>query len=259
MADFYAINPFGAPIRHFERVSSTMDEARKLAAEGCPHGTVAAADFQESGRGRVRGRLWDAEEGAALLCTTILRFGSISRMPAALTLRAGLAAAEAIEATGGFSHGRIQVKWPNDVLALIPGTLPSLGRKLCGILCESDGEAVYVGTGFNIAQSRFPSDIAGKATSMLIETGDAPRREAVLAAFLERLRSIIADERWKERLEARLFRKDERVVFETGAADSGKLVEGTLAGIGAGGELLIRPDGESNPRAFVNGELKVYG
>ncbi|MDR3146361.1 MAG: biotin--[acetyl-CoA-carboxylase] ligase, partial [Treponema sp.] len=59
-------NPFGAPVYHRERVSSTMDEARILAAAGEAGGTVIAADFQEAGRGRTRGRTWTADPGKNL-------------------------------------------------------------------------------------------------------------------------------------------------------------------------------------------------
>jgi hypothetical protein len=67
-----------------------------------------------------------------------------------------------------------------------------------------------------------------------------------------------ADGTWRERLGARLYRKDERVRFLAGGADTGKRVEGVLAGIGEAGELLIIPDGEKNARAFITGELEVY-
>jgi BirA family biotin operon repressor/biotin-[acetyl-CoA-carboxylase] ligase len=255
-----AENPFGAPVYRFGSVSSTMDEAKRLAAAGCRNGTVAVADVQEAGRGRIPGRVWRSEPGESLLCTTVLRFPSLREMPAALTLRVGLAAAAAIERTAPFPPGSVQVKWPNDVLAVQTGTLPSRGKKLCGILCESDGSAVYVGTGFNLAQRAFAPEIREKATSILLETRAETTREALLEAFLSELDSVlrIRGGEWKDRLESRLFRRGESVRFETGAADSGAVVSGTLVGIGPGGEALIAVEGEPVPRAFVSGELRVY-
>ncbi|MFA6507441.1 MAG: biotin--[acetyl-CoA-carboxylase] ligase [Treponemataceae bacterium] len=253
-------NPFGAPIYSFKQVSSTMDEARRVAASGCPNGTVVIADIQEAGRGRIAGRSWRSGRGESLLCTTILRFPSLDSLPSALTLRVGLAAAYAIEDVAPFPVGCVRVKWPNDVLAEQAGTSPSVGKKLCGILCEADGSAVYVGTGFNIAQREFPPEISGKASSIFLETMTEPSRESLLTAFLTRLAGVVLDtsNAWKTQLENRLFRRGERVRFETGMADSGVLIEGILVGIGAAGEVLIRADGDTAAKAFVSGELKVY-
>jgi len=253
-------NPFGAPIYSFERVSSTMDEARSIAGSGCPSGTVVIADIQEAGRGRIAGRSWRSAGGESLLCTTILRFPSLHSLPSALTLRVGLAAAAAIEDVAPFPAGRVRVKWPNDVLAEQAGTSPTRGKKLCGILCEADGSAVYVGTGFNIAQREFPPEIRGKASSIFLETKMEPSRESLLTAFLSRLADIVPDtsNKWRTQLENRLFRRGERVRFEIGAADSGILIEGVLVGIGADGEVLIRADGDAEAKAFVSGELKIY-
>jgi hypothetical protein len=60
---------------------------------------------------------------------------------------------------------------------------------------------------------------------------------------------------WKEDIEDKLYKKGERVCFIQGAAGSGKKVTGTLSGIGPGGELLIIPDGETEVRGFVSGEV----
>jgi len=260
MEDPASRNPFGSPVYRYGRVSSTMEKARGLAAEGCPHGTVAMADFQESGRGRIPGRTWSAEPGSALLCTTVLRFSSFAAVPPALTLRVGLAAAEAIEEVGAFPPDRIKLKWPNDVLAESGGPAPSSALKLCGILCESDGAAVYVGAGFNIAQKDFPPEISRKATSIFRETGTAPGRDVLLEAYLRKLGAVLGDpgDGWRIRLEQRLFRRGERVRFEAGAADSGAIVAGILVGIGTGGELLIRTGEDAEPKAFASGELKLY-
>ena len=63
---------------------------------------------------------------------------------------------------------------------------------------------------------------------------------------------------WRECLTQRLYKKGETVRFAPGVADSCLLVEGTLCGLGPGGELLIIPNGEKTERAFITGELQVY-
>ena len=251
-------NPYGAPVYSMERTPSTMDEARSLAARGVLSGTVIMADMQEAGRGRIPGRTWTSAAGESLLCTAILRYATFRDIPAALSLRAGLAAARTIELVAPELEGRVRVKWPNDVLVV---SEDGVGKKVCGILCESDGAAVYIGSGFNLLQEAFPAGIAGKASSIRLETGRRIDRTAVLETYLGELRRILdpsADAAWREELEARLYRRGQRVEFEPGLADSGRSVFGVLEGIGPGGELLIRPDGEVPLVSFPTGELRVY-
>jgi hypothetical protein len=66
------------------------------------------------------------------------------------------------------------------------------------------------------------------------------------------------EEAWHRDLTERLYKRGERVIFAEGAADSGRIVEGCLEGIGREGELLIAAGGEE-ARAYFNGELRVYG
>lgn len=256
-------NAFGASVHHSTVVASTMDEARSLAASGVPHGTVVVADVQEAGRGRTAGRVWADEAGKSLLCTTILRFANLASMPAALTLRVGLAAARAVEDVTPALRGRVLVKWPNDLMIAPAAPAPATvgARKVCGILCESDGKTVFVGVGINVGQTRFPEDLAAKATSIALDAQVWPDRFALLARLLFRLKEALSpasDATWREDLSSRLHLRGERVRFMAGSADSPTHVEGVLVGIGASGELLILCDGETEPRPFVAGELLAY-
>jgi BirA family biotin operon repressor/biotin-[acetyl-CoA-carboxylase] ligase len=73
----------------------------------------------------------------------------------------------------------VRVKWPNDVHVG--------GKKICGILCERNGDCVIVGIGVNVNQTVFAPEIADWATSLRMETGvmgDVGKaRDAVLSAF----------------------------------------------------------------------------
>lgn len=273
-------NPFGAPVYHLETTSSTMDESRNLAARGEGHGTVVVADFQEAGRGRTPGRLWTADRGRNLFFTILLRYPGFASIPPALTLRTGLALALGVEDFAPPLAGRVMVKWPNDLMIPSPGR-GKKARKAAGILTEGDGETVHIGIGVNLAQTVFPPDYRDKATSIALALGEggsaaftfppdwppgAPFR--LLEKILSRLyREIVPPEgpagpeapgNWRERLTERLYMRGRRVRFIAGGAGSGQAVEGSLEGIGPGGELLILPrDGEF--RSFVTGELDVYG
>ena len=48
------------------------DLAKKLAAEGCPEGTLVTADYQSAGKGR-RGRAWSSPKGEAVYMSLVLR------------------------------------------------------------------------------------------------------------------------------------------------------------------------------------------
>ncbi|MDR2477958.1 MAG: biotin--[acetyl-CoA-carboxylase] ligase [Treponema sp.] len=246
-------NPFNAPVYHEETVSSTMDIARLLAAQGEKHGAVITADFQEAGRGRVRERPWNMERGNNLPFTILLRYGRIEAIPAAITLRSGLALAHAIEDFVPALSGRVMIKWPNDIMI---GS-----KKAAGILAEAEGGNVFTGIGINVAQQEFPPALRDKAVSLGSAAGIAiapETRFTLLETILARLYRELAASDWRGRLLERLYKKGEQVCFIDGGAGSNRAIEGRLEGIGPGGELLITPNGENCARAFVTGELRVY-
>jgi BirA family biotin operon repressor/biotin-[acetyl-CoA-carboxylase] ligase len=255
-------NPFGAPVYHEETVSSTFDVARVLAGQNEPHGTVITADFQEAGRGRLN-RPWVTERGKSLMFTIILRYANAyspaSSMPAALTLRAGLAVSLAVEDLApALIGGSVRIKWPNDVMIN--------ARKAAGILTEADGKNVFIGVGVNVAQQEFPEQYRSKAGSIihsfpaLAENARFDLLEKILLRLYAEIESPppAGAEAWRERLLRRLYKKGETVTFTEGVADSENLVEGLLSGLGPGGELLIIPKGEEKARSFITGELRVY-
>jgi BirA family biotin operon repressor/biotin-[acetyl-CoA-carboxylase] ligase len=259
-------NPFNAPVRYEETVSSTMDVSRKLARENFPHGAVIVAEFQESGRGRIRDRRWEMDRGANLSFTILLRYSSIEDIPPALTLRAGFAVSLAIEDFAPCLQGLCLVKWPNDIL--IRDMRGEGCKKAVGILCEADGGNVHLGIGVNVTQKEFPPHLREKATSISLAADmdiSQDERFVLLEKILSRLYSELdaaqngeeenSANNWRQRLEQKLYKKGEQVLFIEGAAGSGKEVKGLLAGIGNGGELLIVPNGEEDKRSFVTGEL----
>jgi BirA family biotin operon repressor/biotin-[acetyl-CoA-carboxylase] ligase len=119
-----------------------MDVAHQQAANGAPAGTLVIANEQTAGRGRG-GKSWQSEPGAGLWMTLIERPTDISGI-GVLSLRVGLAAAEALDR---FASEPVRVKWPND-LYLDDG-------KLAGILVEArwreqSVEWVAIGMGINV-------------------------------------------------------------------------------------------------------------
>jgi BirA family biotin operon repressor/biotin-[acetyl-CoA-carboxylase] ligase len=158
--------PFLAPVYYKERTVSTMADARLLAAQGEPHGTVVIAGVQEAGRGRIPGRSWTAGPGEGLLFTILLRYQGFSAIPEALTLRTGLALSLAIEDFAPPLKGLVSVKWPNDIMIGSPQAQST--RKAAGILTEGDGETVFIGIGVNMSQGTFPQDFRSWAVSIAL-------------------------------------------------------------------------------------------
>jgi BirA family biotin operon repressor/biotin-[acetyl-CoA-carboxylase] ligase len=164
---------FGVPYLWHERCPSTQDVLR---GSGLPEGAVAVAEHQTAGRGRS-GRRWDDRPGAAVLVSVLLRPPLGAPLPQ-LSLAAGLATAEALEALTGTPAG---IKWPNDVLLA--------GRKVAGILLESDADAVVCGIGVNVGQAEgeLPADTKVPAASLRTATGLDVDRATLLARLLDAL------------------------------------------------------------------------
>jgi BirA family biotin operon repressor/biotin-[acetyl-CoA-carboxylase] ligase len=228
-------------------VDSTQAEAFRLAASGAADGTAVVADTQSSGRGR-RGRGWLDAPGESLLLTVLVRARLAAAALPQLSFVAAVAVAEALESVTGLAP---RLKWPNDVLVR--------GRKLAGILLESrpaPGEAcVAIGIGVNLAQRVFPEELAGRATSVRIEGGLVPERDAMLEAVLHAL------DRWRGRLEREGFagvREAWRARGETlGRPVSVDGITGTAVDIADDGALLV--DDGVRVRRVVAGELDAGG
>ncbi|GHV88144.1 hypothetical protein AGMMS50267_05040 [Spirochaetia bacterium] len=230
-------NPFGAPVYYRETVSSTMDEARLLAAGGADHGTVICAGFQEAGRGRTPGRPWNADRGKNLFCTILLRCGDFAAIPRALTLRTGLAVSLAIEDAAPALKDRVLVKWPNDIM---------IGeRKAAGILTEGDGRVVYIGIGVNVGQTDFSGALRTKAVSIVLAQREYSAAKAGAASTPG---STPGGERTGqeacflllERILARLYRELQTRGLQTGGLTApdrdGGAADGFSGGEGGGGE-----------------------
>ncbi|HET6200285.1 MAG TPA: biotin--[acetyl-CoA-carboxylase] ligase [Candidatus Acidoferrales bacterium] len=172
--------PFAKHIFHFFKVDSTNTVAMRLGEEGEAHGTVVVAEEQTSGRGRA-GHSWHSEKAAGIYVSILLRPQISPMLAPALTLVAGLAAYDAIAEQSGLPP---DIRWPNDVLLK--------GKKVCGILTEMQAEPdrmhfAVIGIGINVNQPKMPSELAGIATSMRMETGRVHSRLDLLARLLRHL------------------------------------------------------------------------
>ncbi len=236
------INPWpDAVVEMRESTASTMDDARALARTGCATGSVVCARFQERGRGRVPGRTWISSPGESLLATVVVLKRDIAFPPPELPLRAGVAAARAVEDASGAS---VLIKWPND---LVVG-----GRKLAGILCESSGDFLLVGIGINLLQASFAAEIGSTACSLLQISGQRVSASRMLSLVLVRLREVLHDDGWRQRLREHLDAMGKRVRVDL--LGSGSVVEGTIEGVDEKGRLMLR-QGDGTPVLIEQGEI----
>ena len=227
---------FGRPYLY----EDTCESTQRLLGADLPEGVVAVCDVQTGGRGRL-GRPWEAPQGAAILCSLLVRPPQ-DRRPAELSLVAGIAVAEAVEHALGLA---VQIKWPNDVMVN--------RRKVAGILAEADGEAVVVGVGLNVNQTReeLPTEAQSAPGSLYLTDGVRRPRAPILADLLAELEH--AYDRWRvggldalyDTLGARDFLRG-RKVFLDGEAGVG-------VGIERDGRLAVEIDGER--RLLESGEI----
>ena len=164
---------FGAVFHYAELCRSTQ----RMFAETDVEGTIAVAEEQSHGRGRL-GRTWQAPARTSVLVSVLLRPSvDPARLPE-LSLVAGGAIAEAIAEVTGIEPA---IKFPNDILVG--------GRKVAGILAESSDGRVVLGIGVNANQTedQLPADTQTEPTSLRIELGKSIDRAELLAAILVRL------------------------------------------------------------------------
>lgn len=160
-----------------------------LDARAGRHGDVFTADFQTAGRGRLDHK-WLSPPGTNLLMSAVLGVGGLPpEQVVTLPLVIGLAVVRAVSAAWQDEAScQVRLKWPNDVLVN--------GRKLAGILCERQGDAVIVGIGVNVGQTEFPPELAGRSTSLRLLAGDCPPVEQVRDAVLREIGDLY--ELWRQ-------------------------------------------------------------
>lgn len=177
----------GVRLEIVDEIDSTSTRLLAMAAEGAPSGTCLAAEWQSAGRGR-RGRSWVSSLGGSLTFSLLWRFERGAGHLAGLSLAVGVAVARALSACG---VERVQVKWPNDLVADF--------RKLAGILVETSGEmqgpsVAVIGVGVNYRLGERAMDqIDQPVTDVAQCSSVVPSRSALLAALLTELAAVLVE------------------------------------------------------------------
>ena len=238
---------------HFAReIDSTNLWIKRLAKEGAPEGTLALAEFQSAGRGRL-GRSWEVPEGTSVMMSILLRPKFEPQYAPTLTLVMGMAVAKAVKSLG-FD---VSIKWPNDVVVS--------HKKICGILTEMgvrDGKIDYavIGVGINVNIKEFPEEMADKATSLYLESGKEFDRSQIPGLVME------AFEKYYEKFAATCDLSGLKEEYESILANYNQPVrvlakepyEGVARGITDGGELLVEKT-DGTIATVSAGEVSVRG
>jgi BirA family biotin operon repressor/biotin-[acetyl-CoA-carboxylase] ligase len=234
----------GRRIEYFETISSTMHEAARLAAQGCPSGTAVVAEEQSAGQGR-HGHSWHSEAGAGLYVTVVLHPVIPPDSLPVLTLALGLAAAETISRISDISP---DLRWPNDVMIA--------DRKVAGILVQLADSAAIAGIGMNVNHAAFPPDIACEATSLRLAAGRPQSREDLLIVLLPTIDSFcrMLEDGGRRPILEMFVRHSSHVRGKRVRVDQpGGTLEGITAGLDPSGYLILRADDGSESLILAGG------
>ena len=244
----------GQRVYFSEEIDSTNTQAKRLAEEDAPSGTLVVSDCQVKGKGR-RGRVWTSPKGEAIYMTILLRPQIRPDRASMVTLVMGLSVVQAIRNVLGLETS---IKWPNDVV---------LNRKkLVGILTEMSAQMDYIeylviGTGINANMTAFSEELKDKATSLRMEMGRPVNRAALIAESMKCFEKNY--EIFEKTQDLSGLMEDYQAVLANlnqpvRVLEPGHEYSGIARGINEKGELLVeREDGTVT--AVYSGEVSVRG
>ena len=237
-----AIKPF--KLYWYPRLGSTNDQAAMLRKRGelfAP--AIVLTGCQTAGRGRG-GNSWWSRRG---VLTVTFVFPINDRVaPHQLPLLAGLALRDAAALLA--PEGRVQLKWPNDLLID--------GRKLAGLLCERVHKADLVGLGMNvnINPCTAPRELRGRMTSLAEWSATPLDLTAVLISLSRALHAMLTHQ--NERTFGEHLRQYDRhhalIGRRVSISDGGTTptLTGKCEGLDPMGRLLVR-EGRTLHRAIA--------
>ena len=243
----------GKTVHFAKETDSTNEWCKRMSKEGAEHGTLAVAEFQSAGKGRL-GRRWTAPEGSSVMMSILLRPEFEPQYASMLTLVMGLSVAQAVKEL----DVEVSIKWPNDVVVS--------RKKICGILTEMGLEngkirEVIIGIGINVNLEEIQDDLKDKATSLYLETGKKYDRNRVIGLIMEKFEKNY--EKFVKTCDLSLMLDDYNAMLANRSQpvrilDKLNTYEGIAIGIDREGELLVKvADGAI--RKVCSGEVSVRG
>lgn len=249
----------GRHYHYVESIGSTNNRLKEWLADGSnpPAGTVLLTDHQTAGRGRLD-RRWEAPPATSLLFSILFRPGWPAEKSGRLTMLAGLAVAEAIEAVAGLD---VRLKWPNDIMLRQDGGWAKAAGLLLDAVVENgktlESAVLGIGINVNIPIEALPEAIT-PPTSLLVACGRPVARRPLLLACLNQLehhydaagRGISPWAAWNERLITL-----GRAVTVT-AAGTKETLTGVAEATNEMGHLIVR-DGAGHRHTVTAGDVTL--
>lgn len=228
-----AVRPFR--LHWFARLRSTNDHAAAMRKRGALFApAIVLTSRQTAGRGRGTNSWWSAPDcvTATFVLPEIDHF-----QPHQVPLIAGLAARAALEELVGAEN--IRLKWPNDLLL-------KDDRKVAGLLCErvNNADLIGIGVNVNVARSRLPRTLQGRAGSLRELTRAPLPLNGVVVALARHLSERLA--RPAEHPFSQLLREYDRHHALLGrrvsvaATEDARPLAGVCVGLDRMGRLLLR-------------------
>lgn len=244
----------GREVTYFDLTDSTNTQARFLAEEGAPHGTLVVAEKQEGGKGR-RGRSWESPAGSGIWMSLLLKPEMNPMNASMLTLIMALAAEKGIRETTGLQS---MIKWPNDLVLN--------KKKICGILTEMATDQmeikyVIIGIGINVAQTEFPEEIKATATSLFLESGERVPRSKIIGGIMKAFEEYYEKFMETEDMSGLIDEYNEKLANMNNEvcilAPTGDF-RGVSTGINKTGGLMVRLE-DGSETEVISGEVSVRG
>ncbi len=260
-ASQWAGGELAAPVIVLGDTGSVLDDAWALVkADKLPVWGSVLASSQSSGRGQTR-RHWQSPKGniyAALRLPNVAPFDNTAAAPALSAL--------IIEALENI-HCKVQLKWPNDLVANL--------KKFGGILLEEKQGVIIAGIGININEAplnsfmREGAALEGGVLPLLkhdfqeltyynnnIYSDEIPLSERLWLYLVRRMyfcytteSPMLWSDNWKKIAERNLLWKGQSASLH----DTDTVINGIVMGLGVGGELALLVDG--NEQYFLSGSL----
>jgi BirA family transcriptional regulator, biotin operon repressor / biotin---[acetyl-CoA-carboxylase] ligase len=216
-----------------------------------PGPTLLLAEKQTAGRGRS-GRTWHMEPGKTLTFSLAWKFLLPMAQLPGLSLVAGVAIAETLDAHGVDAR----LKWPNDVLMD--------GGKLAGILIEAVAEkeasqpAVWaiIGVGLNLQSSNYLSEQIGMPIAAA--AGLSENRNRIVTALLNGLAKALLqfEEEGLQAFTSRWNRLHAYAGKPVAILDGGSVLhQGQAVGIDESGRFVI--DTDQGRVAVLSGDVSL--
>lgn len=245
----------GKNFLHLDTIDSTNNEAKKLAIDGNPEGTLVISEEQTMGRGRL-GRNWISPKNKGIWMSLILRPEINPIQVSKITQVAAAAVCKALIDMGI----KTLIKWPNDIVLN--------DKKVCGILTEMSGElnrvnyvVVGIGINANIDKDEFPEDLKPIASSLKIEVGNYIKRKELVCKILNNF-----EELYEELINGETIRKSIEICKNNSALigkeikiiEKGEETRARALTLNEDGKLIVQyKDGKIDE--LISGEISVRG